>query len=370
MKRASLLTVVVATLVTCQRHEPVKLSLKPVRVRAAEGLAIPLRTRFTANIEPGLRVDLAFKRGGYIGEIMQVIGEDGRLRPIQEGDFVRKGQVLCKIREEDYLVKLAQAKAALAQAEAAFAQARQEFERAQSLHTEKVIPDNLFEGAKNKYEGTKSALELYRAMVKEAELALQDTALRAPIDGTVMKRLVEVGSLVGPGVGGFVLADLRSLKAVFGVPDVVIDKFGKGTKVTVNISAYGLKVEGRVTRVSPYADPRSRLFDVEVTIESLDGRLKPGMIASIETPDLENPIVPVVPLEAIRRPPGSTEGFAVVIVESDGDQHVVRVRRVELGDISNGMVEVISGLKVNELVVVSGAAFLSDGEKVVIQNDL
>jgi multidrug efflux system membrane fusion protein len=340
--------------------------VRPVRVRPVEVAPPGSGTRYTANVEPLIRVDLAFKRGGYIGEVLTVAGEGGKPRLVQDGDTVRKGQVLCRIREDDYRVKVAQAHAALVQAEAALDQARQDLDRAKPLADEKAIPQTLFDGARNKYEGTKGAVDLYRATVREAELALDDTALRAPIDATVMKRLVEVGSLVGPGVGGFVLADVTSVKVVFGIPDAALAAFPMGARVPATVAAVGAAVEGRVTRVSPYADPRTRLFDIEVTIDNADGRLKPGMIASVSAPAGSGEGVPTVPLEAVRRPAGATEGYAVVVVEGVGSPATARVRGVRIGDVRGSRVMVTDGLKAGDRVVVSGAALVADGETVAI----
>ena len=72
-----------------------------------------------------------------------------------------------------------------------------------------------------------------QAVVREAELAREDSYLRAPLTGQVLKRLVEVGSLVGPGSGGFVLADMRTAKVVIGVPDTMLARFRTGARQRV-----------------------------------------------------------------------------------------------------------------------------------------
>ena len=347
------------------RRAPVKAPL-PVRVKAVESRVADESQRYTANLEPLVRVDLAFKVGGYIQELLQVRGHDGRMRAVQDGDPVQKGQVLARIRDADYQVRLAQAKGNVAQAEAAMMAARQDHARATTLRAQQAIPQALMDGAQAKLEGTQGVVDLARALMRQAQLAVEDTALRAPIDGVVLKRLVEVGSLVGPGTGGCVLGDLGSVKAVFGVPDAALSRFPPGAPVPVRVDAVGAAAEGLVTRVSPYADPRSRVFDVEVTVPNADGRLKPGMVANAALPDGDGRAVPRVPLEAVRRPPGAAEGYAVFVVEDTPGGLVARVRTVRIGPVRGGAIEILEGLRDGERVIVSGATLAVDGGAVAL----
>ena len=367
VRRIAVALLLAALVPGCAERPAARKVLTPVRVSRVEVTAADGATRYTANVEPLVRVDLAFKRGGYIDELLQVRGSDGTMRKVQEGDLVAKGQVLARIHDADYRVKLAQARGALAQAEAAMAQARMDLQRAQPLYDGKAIPKTTFDGATNKYNGTQGAVDLYRATVREAELALEDTALKAPIDGTVMKRLIEVGSLVGPGVGGFVLADLRSVKVGFGVPDSRLERFPIGTEVPVHVDAVGADLTGRVTRVSTYADPRNRAFDIEVTLPNPDGRLKAGMIAAVTTADSAAAAQPSVPLEAVVRPPGAAEGYAVYVIEEQGGTTRARARKVTLGEVRGSRIEIPDGLVPGDRVVVSGAAFVVDGAEITIQ---
>jgi len=125
---------------------------------------------------------------------------------------------------------------------------------------------------------------------------------------------------------------------------------------------------GRFTRVAPSADPTSRMFEAEVTIPNDDGRLKPGMIAALELEKGATAQVPamVVPLHAVVRPPGSTDGFAVFVVDSAGGREVARLRSVELGDLSGNMIQVTHGLTGGERVIVRGATLAVDSQAVRI----
>ena len=119
--------------------------------------------------------------------------------------------------------------------------------------------------------------------MQEAENAHADTALVSPLDGVVLKQLIEVGRWSGPGSGGFVLADTSSIKAVFGAPDTMLHRLKLGMPQTVTTEALpNRQFAGRITNIAPTADPQSRVFDIELTIPNPDDALKVGMVASMQ----------------------------------------------------------------------------------------
>src|SRR5712671_2518730 len=108
-------------------------ALTPVAVSAIGTHTAGNRTPYSAGIVPYSQVDLAFKSGGYVESILQVRGADGRMRNVQEGDWVTRGTGLARVRDSDYVANANVAKAQLAQAQAAMEQARLDFERTDAL---------------------------------------------------------------------------------------------------------------------------------------------------------------------------------------------------------------------------------------------
>src|SRR5262249_19843192 len=154
--------------------------------------------------------------------------------------------------------------------------------------------------------------------IAEAELAVDDTRVRAPMNGVVVKRNVEVGTLAGPGTVAFAIADTASVKAVFGVPDTELEALRLGSRQTVTTEALrGRELSGSITRIAPVADPKSRVFEVEVTLPNRDDELKPGMIAALKLANDGHsaPPVAVLPLNAVVRSPGHPGRFAVFVVD-------------------------------------------------------
>jgi multidrug efflux system membrane fusion protein len=306
-------------------------------------------------------VDLAFKRGGYVASLLDV-HDAARVRVVEAGDQVKRGTPLANLRPGDFRVKLEEAQAALVQARVAQRQAQRDYDRARQLRTSNAVAQSVEDGAETQHQATDAQVRAASATVEEAQLALQDTVLVAPMDGTVLKRLVEVGSLVGPGSPGFVLADTRSVKVIFGVPDAVLPRVPVGTSVDVSSDVPGAGSRAaRVTRVSPAADPRTRLFDVEVAIPNDDGAWKAGMIASLRIDAARRQTPPTVPLSAIVRGSGASKLSVYVL-----DGQVLRARPIQTGELCHESVEVTAGLSLEDRVVVDGAAGAFDGESVAV----
>jgi multidrug efflux system membrane fusion protein len=129
----------------------------------------------------------------------------------------------------------------------------------------------------------------------------------------------------------------------------------------------GVEFKGWISNVSPAADSRSRVFDVEVTIPQPPPGLRPGMIAALTLPTVKSSTpVTVIPINAIVRLKQSPESYAVNVVTEQGGQQIARQRPIKLGEAFGNMIAVTEGLKLGERVIVSGAAMVVDGEQVKV----
>jgi len=379
---------------SCSREEPYENPPTPVGMTTVQMYASANEIRYSASIIPDTQVDLAFKSGGYVDSIRQVKGADGRMRDLQQGDRVSPGMILATVRQDDYMVKVEQAKKQLDQTKSSLESARSQLVRAEAASTQSQLDftraQNLFESrslTKSDYDAAtarrdadlasvasaKSQIDAVQAQVgvaeeslKTAEISFADATLKSPMDGVVLTRAVEIGSLAGLGTVGFVLADTSSVKAVFGVPDTMIERVKLGAPQS--ISAEGAPgLNGRITAISPSADPKSRTFSVEVTVPNSRGLLKPGMIASLilEGGKRAAP-VPVIPLGAVVRPPESREGYAVFVVEEKAGKSIARIRNVELGEAYGNLIGVKAGLNPADRVITTGATLLKDGWEIKV----
>jgi multidrug efflux system membrane fusion protein len=395
-----------------------------VKIKTVELNPISRGVRYSANIEPVKQVELAFKVSGYLDRILQTRGVDGRLRDLQAGDVVTKGSALARIQPSEYAVKVSQAeaqtdearatlaasraqyseaqssvatgKAQLAEAGAALEKARLDFDRAQRLLASESLTKADYDAAQSKFlaaEASHAAARSQVAMleakeraagaqidtlrarisgaqaaVRAATIPLQDTELRAPLNGVVLEKSVEAGALVSPGKPGFVVADTTSVKAVFGVPDLTVGKLKLGGALSVTTESLpGVEFDGRITRIAPAADPKSRVFEIEVTIPNPRQALKAGMIASLAVATGETAAAaPVLPVSAIVRARHGGEQYAVFIVEEKEGKQIARYRRVKLGETLGDTIVALEGVSAGERVITSGATLTLDGQAVRI----
>jgi multidrug efflux system membrane fusion protein len=352
----------------CRHHTDEKAPARPVRVEVVRGEGVAGGLRYSTAIQPYEQVPLAFKVGGYVREVLQRSDADGRPRNLQQGDTVTRGTVLARVNPADYQERVNQAKAQVAEAEASLAKSRADAARAESLYQSKALTRPDYDAATAGLATAKARVEGARAQLETAQLSLNDASLVAPSDGVVLTRSVEQGALVGVGTVGFTVADLTRVKAVFGVPDLIVQRVQVGTPMHVTTDAYpGVEFPGRVTAVAPSADAQSRVFNVEVTIPNADRRLKAGMVGTVEVTAFNLPDIkagsPTVSVAAVVK---SAKGgaFAVFLADGPDEGATARSRDVSLGRISGNRVAVDAGLKVGDRVIVSGASLLVDGDRV------
>jgi multidrug efflux system membrane fusion protein len=306
--------------------------------------------RYGGAIKADASVDVAFKMSGVVDRITQVGGADGRTRTIQDGDRVRRGQVLAQLRQAEFRDQLSDADAGLQQAQA-------DYERASQLYENRSV-------SKAEYDAAYARYTAGRARQSQAAISLADATLRSPIDGVILRRAIEVGSLAGPSTPAFTIADTRIVKVVFGVPDVVVAGLKLGERLAIQAEAIpGEVLPGQITRISPSADPNSRVFEVEAALPNPDGRMKVGMLATLRLGDGAPDAGVFVPLASVVRPAGDSTGYAVYVV-GDSATPTAKLRRVTLGDVSGNQIAVREGLKKGEKVIVRGATIVGDGQTV------
>lgn len=336
----------------------------PVEVVAVEALPVGDALTYTATLIPNERVDLAFKVGGYVKDIATAAGPDGRQRILQKGDKVARGMVLAALKDDDYQAALRKATAAREEELASLREATVNFERYQTLFNQKVVAKSELDKAREKLDFYKASADRTAHQIEEAQLQLKDTAIRAPLDALVLGRSIEKGSLVASGTLAFVLADLSTVKAVLGVPDYMLRFIKPGDIVPIRVEALSNAVfQGVVTSVAPSADPKSRVFDVEVAIRNPDLTLKDGMIASATLAG-EQVSRLVLPVTAVVRDTTDPKGFMVYVLVENGDKAAAKGRKVTIGDVVGNRVTLVEGPEPGAKVITTGATMVYDGAPV------
>lgn len=344
----------------------------PVKVSVVEARAAGISTRYSGSLEPSTRVDLAFRVGGYVEALGEVPTANGK-RALDKGDFVKKGTLLARVRAADYAQKVDLAGAQISEARAQAKLAQQELDRAKKLFDADVVTKAELDVKIARRDSANAEVAGALARSNDASLSLSDTLLRAPMDGVVLSRQVEVGTLVGPGQLAITLAETRNVKAVFGVPQTLVEKLEIGGDVQIFVGAESEAkapdklFPARITRIAPAADSNGRVFSVEAALPNADGALRPGSVVSVRVPDAALAAdAPLVPLSAIVRSPRNPRGFSVFVLEGGGERGLARLRDVALGEVAGNNVTVTSGLALGQRVVTVGATLLRDGGEAVV----
>jgi len=360
------LCALMAAITGCHRDSqiPAK-SPTPVRLAEVTSYTSPEGLRYSASIVPFAQASLSFKSSGYVTSIQQVVGADGRRRDLGTGDYVVFGAVLARIRQQDLKNQVDQAEAQVSQATAQHIQAGQDYERAKALYATQSLTRPDFDQAQAKFDSTLAAVNQTNAVLHQAQLALSDSDLKAPFSGYILTRNIELGNLASPAATAFTIADTSAVKVSFGVPDYALRHLHLGQEFTIRLQDDPKEYQGRVTSISPSADERNRVFNVEVTVSNHSGSLKPGMIASISLSGVPQPPVPSVPLSAIVPYLSKPGRFAVMVAQERAGKWTASLREVQLGATHESSIAVV-GVQTGEKVIAVGAQLLTDGEPIEV----
>jgi RND family efflux transporter MFP subunit len=339
--------------------------LKAVRLVTVAAPRMSAETlRYSASILPYAQVDLMFRSSGYVTNVSQVRGADGRTRNIGTGDYAEEGLTLAHIRLQDLQNQVAQAQAQLDQAAAQHAKADQDFQRAKSLYSTQSLTKPDFDQSEAAFNSTQAAMDNAKAALLQSKLLLGDADLKAPFSGYVLSRNIDLGSLVSPSTNAFTIADIGRVKATFGAPDYVLSRIRLGQELTIQTENDAAPLKGRITSISPSADTRNRIFAIEVTVNNPDRHLKPGMIASVALGEVPHSSISV-PLSAIVPFPSEPEHFAVMVAQERSGRLIARLRKIQLGATQDNSVAV-EGVQPGERVVSVGAQLLRDGDSIQV----
>jgi HlyD family secretion protein len=225
-------------------------------------------------------------------------------------DVVRKNQIIAEIDRQPLQSKLGQVLATYSRTEALFEQAKSEYERNKPLHEKEIISDEEFMSTKTNYLAQKASLDAAKADVETARTNLTYATIRSPINGTVIKRSVEVGQTVAASLSAptlFIIAeDLQKMEILADVDESDIGKIKTGQEVSFNVPAYPDKIyKGIVNqvRLQPETVQNVVTYTVVIKASNPDGTLLPGMTANVDFIADKADSVLLIPSSALRFKP-------------------------------------------------------------------
>jgi RND family efflux transporter MFP subunit len=292
---------------------------------------------------------------------------------VSEGSRVKTGEVIARIEGGDYAAQLASARANAAETEAQLVQARRDFERAKKLRAQGLNSDADLENAETRVTVLEAQVNAAHAQVELASVNLENTRVRAPFDGTVLRKDAEVGEIVAPASAGggltrtaiVTMADLSTLEVEVDVNEAYIAQIRNEQAARITLDAYpDTSFLGRVRQVVPTADRQKATVQVKVSILDRDPRILPEMGAKVvflrtggDAKVAAAPRRVTVPAAAVV---SGGDGSRVWVLE-DGR---VSAREVEVGPAHGDQVEIRKGLAGGESVVVAPPAGMRNGARV------
>jgi len=315
------------------------------------------------------------------------------------GDRVTAGQALIQLDNEKQQYNFDQQKAALARALAQYGaadpqhlpdiektpdvqkasadlqQAKQSFERASELFKRTLVPRQTLDDAETALQSKKASydaslqtaknlrasIQASEATMKLADRQFRDTQIRAPFDGYIEKRLVQLGELVKAQMPVIAVVRVDPLKVIAEIPEKMAPWINDGQPVELHVDAYPQRAfEGKVSRISPAVNTATRAFPFEALVPNRDAVLKPGTFARVHIESGREDQVLTLPYSALQYRYGVNRVFVV-------DSNKLNVRELKVGDRLGERIEILAGVKAGDRVAVTDVEKLVDGAKVSVQ---
>ena len=315
---------------------------------------------------------------------------------VSEGSRVQKGDIIARLDNADYAAAVGQAEADLASAKATLIEAQsdrdqmqRDYVRVRDIHAQNpnlVSPqdvenaDSKARQAEARFGAQSARVDAAAAAQRVAEASLENTYIRAPFSGTVLRKEAEVGEVVAPSVGGgltrgavVTMADLATLEVEVDVNEAYIARIQSDQQARITLDAYpDTAFRGAVRQIIPTADRQRATVQVKVAILDRDPRILTEMGAKVEFLQAARPVAAgapqpverpriIVPAEAVR----TADGRDVVWIVRDGR---LQKRDVDAGPVSGNFREIRAGLSGGEQLLVGGVENPRDGQRVKPNN--
>jgi membrane fusion protein, multidrug efflux system len=371
------------------------------QARGREDAAKPIRTE-RVNEEQIHRAVEVVGTVAAVDEVMISAEAEGRVSRLRAdlGDRVTAGQVLVELDREKPQYNFDQQKAALARALAKFGandpaqlppiektpdvqkaqaelvQARQAFDRAAELNKRQLVPKQTlddaqavlqakqasYDAALQNAKNLRADIDATDATVKLAERQLRDTMIRAPFDGYVQKRVVNLGEYVKVQSPVMAVVRMDPLKVTAEIPEKMAPWIEVGQPVELRVDAYPDKTfTGKMSRISPAVNTATRAFPFEALVPNHEATLKPGTFARVVVRTNKNDRVLTLPYAALQYRYGVNRVFVI-----NNGRLVAKELRV--GERIGDRIEIVSGVNAGDPVAMTDVDKLVDGLKVTVEN--
>ncbi|MGA8264902.1 MAG: efflux RND transporter periplasmic adaptor subunit, partial [Ignavibacteriaceae bacterium] len=293
---------------------------------------------------------------------------------VVEGDAVKKGQIIARLEDNDVKAALAQVKANLELNKSTLQDAKNNYERQEKLYKMGGTTQVELDAAEAAYKRNLAAIDVAKAQVQAEEVALENTLIRAPFDGTVLTKDADVGEIVSPlGASStsraavVTMADMSSLQVEADVSESNIQRIKQEQDCEITLDAYpDVRYPGYVAKIVPTADRSKATVMVKIAFRKYDKKVLPEMSAKVlflDTTAVKNNInekpMLAVPYTAVVKKDGKSYIFKVL------DNKVIEVE-VKTGRESGSYIEILSGVEAGDKVIEKPTEDIKDGTEIKI----
>ena len=294
---------------------------------------------------------------------------------VVEGDRVKKGEVIARIENSDIQAQVDQARANLKLSEAELHDARQSLSRYKNLLEKGLAPQSEYDAAEARYGRVLASIDVAKALVTSAEVALENMLIRAPFDGTVLAKNADVGEMVAPMAASVssrsavvTIADMSSLQVEADVSEANIERIVPDQSCEITLDAYPeIRYQGYVAKIVPTADRAKATVLVKVAFRSYDSKVLPEMSAKTlfltKAPNVtETSAKPILTLPTAAVATRGGESLVFAVVDNKASQIPVKTGRT-LGSL----VEILSGVGAGDRVIATVTDEIYDGVTVKVK---
>lgn len=337
-KKVGIILLAIVALNSCGDEKFEKVTKKPVKVKTVyaieKELSIPIHS--VGKLYSKAELKLSFKTGGIIKQIF-----------VEEGQTVRKGQVLAQLN-------LSEIQAQVDQASLGLEKAKRDFKRVKNLYNDSVA-------TLEQYQNALTALDFAKANVEIAQFNLKFSRIKAPSKGKILKKLAENNEISAPGYPILLFGSTENAWVIrVSLTDKDIFKVKIGDKAEVEFDAYPDKLlSASISEIGRAADLYTGTYEVELKINNDDIELASGLIAYTDIFPSETKKYTVVPINALIE---GNNNYAYIY--SIDKNNIAKKIKIKVHKITNDNIIVKSGIKKGLKIITSGASYVSDGDKV------
>ncbi len=275
---------------------------------------------------------------------------------VQEGQWVKKGQILAKIDDGGLNQQLAQLQIQTDLAKTTY-------DRQKRLWDQKI-------GSEMQYLQSKSNYEAQSKAIKQLQKQIDKTLIKAPFTGTIDDILTEQGSVVVQGQSELMrIINLSNMYIETNVPEKHIAYITKNKNVVVEFPILGIEINSKIRQVSNFINPANRTFKIEIAVPNKDKRIKPNLTAKLKINDYTNYNALLIPQSIISENAIGEQYIFIVKNKNESGEGISEKRIIETGKSQDDLVEVISGIEIGSEIIIEGARRVNDGQNVkVISN--